>query len=140
MTDTIPPVRWPFDVQPACIGMVHLPALPGSPQSELPLSGIRARAVGEARMLADAGFDGVMVENFGDVPFFPDRVEPHTLTAMAVVVAEICQAVTIPVGVAGLVITSIILGVKKPWKEKKKVSLVPSLSPMAGGLSLQGSF
>jgi tetratricopeptide (TPR) repeat protein len=48
--------------------------------------------------------------------------------------------VMIPVGVAGLVITSIILGVKKPWKEKKKVSLVPSLSPMAGGLSLQGSF
>jgi tetratricopeptide (TPR) repeat protein len=48
--------------------------------------------------------------------------------------------ILIPVGVAGLVITSIILGVKKPWKEKKKVSLIPSLGPTAGGLSLQGSF
>jgi len=48
--------------------------------------------------------------------------------------------IMIPLGVAGLVVTSIVLGVKKPWKEKKKVSLLPALGPTAGGLSLQGSF
>ena len=50
--------------------------------------------------------------------------------------------VLIPVGVAGIVITSIVLGVKKPWKatESKKVSLVPCIAPGSGGLLLRGSF
>jgi hypothetical protein len=50
--------------------------------------------------------------------------------------------VLIPVGVAGIVITSIVLGVKKPWKatETKKVSLVPCLAPGSGGLLLRGTF
>ncbi|MBN1344402.1 MAG: BtpA/SgcQ family protein [Phycisphaerae bacterium] len=99
MPEAHPPVHWPFDASPACIGMVHLPPLPGSPQSVLSISAIGERAVEEARMLADAGCDGVMVENFGDVPFFAERVEPHTLTAMAVIVAEIRGAVAVPIGV-----------------------------------------
>lgn len=49
--------------------------------------------------------------------------------------------IMIPAGLAGIVITTIVLGVKKPWKEKnKKVSLAPCLSRQTGCLLLTGSF
>ena len=40
------------------------------------------RAEADANALAKAGFDGVIVENFGDVPFFPDVVPPETIAAL----------------------------------------------------------
>ena len=99
MTEIGRSVAWPFAAKPACIGMVHLPALPGSPRSRLPMATIRSQAVTEARMLAEAGFHGLIVENFGDAPFFATSVERHTLAAMAVIVADVCQVVSLPVGV-----------------------------------------
>ena len=48
--------------------MVHLPALPGAPGYGGRREAIRAAALGDARALAEAGFDGLLVENFGDVP------------------------------------------------------------------------
>ncbi len=60
---------------------------------------IRSRAVEEAKAFADAGCDGVLVENYGDAPFWPDRVEPHTLTCMATIVTDVVAAIAIPVGV-----------------------------------------
>jgi len=99
MTQTDKTARWPFSTRPICIGVVHLPALPGSPQSIQSIEEIRPRAVDEARMLSDAGFDGVVVENFGDTPFHADFVEPHTIAAMAIIVSDICRTVSVPVGV-----------------------------------------
>jgi len=83
----------------ALIGMVHLPALPGHPGAVQSLDAIVELAVRQARLLVSAGFDAVVVENFGDAPFFATQVEPHTIAAMAVVVREVCQAVDSPVGV-----------------------------------------
>ena len=42
---------------PQPVGMVHLPALPGSPRSELSIVAIEVAAIGEAGVLAEAGFD-----------------------------------------------------------------------------------
>jgi hypothetical protein len=90
------------------VGMVHLPPLPGAPRfagagaGSLPardMCGIRAHAVRDARLLCDCGFDAVMVENFGDHPFYGDRVPAETIAAMAVVVADVVQAVGGAVGV-----------------------------------------
>lgn len=81
------------------IGVVHLPALPGSPRAELSIAHIVERAVAEARIYTDAGFDGVIVENFGDVPFHGERVEPHTAVAMGRVVTAILNATNLAVGV-----------------------------------------
>lgn len=81
------------------IGMVHLPPLPGAARGGPPLREIIDRAAGEAAMLADAGFDGVIVENYGDMPFAADRVGPETIAALAVVVEHVVRAVRIPVGV-----------------------------------------
>jgi len=73
------------------IGMVHLPALPGAPRASLALGAIEARAVEEAGLLRDAGFDGVVIENFGDNPFFKSDVEPVTVAAMTRIVGSVCR-------------------------------------------------
>jgi hypothetical protein len=79
--------------------MVHLPPLPGSPRAALPMAKIIDQAVGEAKMLAQAGFGAVIVENFGDAPFAVHQVLPDTIAAMGIVVDHVASAVDIPVGV-----------------------------------------
>jgi membrane complex biogenesis BtpA family protein len=83
----------------ALIGMVHLPPLPGSPRAALLIEAIAERACREAETLARAGFDAVIVENFGDAPFFADDVPAVTVAAMAAVVARVRARVRVPVGV-----------------------------------------
>lgn len=89
-----------FSLPPrALIGMVHLAPLPGSPASELPLERICENARTDARMLADAGFDAIVVENFGDSPFRATTVDPHTIAAMTLVARSIRNEVSLPLGI-----------------------------------------
>ena len=81
----------------ALIGMVHLPALPGSAAHTLSLGEIIDRAIAESRMLEDAGFDAVVVENFGDAPFHATTVEPHTIASMAQCVRTVVGECGVPV-------------------------------------------
>jgi len=74
------------------IGMVHLPPLPGSPRWDGSMDKVVAAALADARALAEGGVDAVLVENFGDAPFTPGRVEPATVAAMSVVAAEVRKA------------------------------------------------
>ncbi len=71
------------------VGMVHLAALPGAPRHHLSMSQIEARAVEEARILHEMGFDACIIENFGDAPFHKEAVEPVTVAAMTRIVASI---------------------------------------------------
>ena len=84
---------------PLLIGMVHLPALPGSPANVRALEEIIEHARADARTLADAGFGALMVENFGDAPFSAGALEPVTIGTMAVVVRELLRTCDLPVGV-----------------------------------------
>ena len=84
---------WPL------VGMVHLRPLPGSPGASDDFAATRAAALADARALVAGGIDALMVENFGDTPFFPDAVPPVTVAAMTRVVAEIRDAVAVPLGV-----------------------------------------
>lgn len=90
--------RLPFE-RLRLIGMVHLPALPGSSGWVLPMRRIIDGAVDEARRLAEAGFDAVIVENFGDAPFSAEEVCRETVASMAVVVDHIVRSVEVTVGV-----------------------------------------
>ncbi|MEE9473799.1 MAG: BtpA/SgcQ family protein, partial [Acidimicrobiia bacterium] len=78
------------------IAVVHLPPLPGAPRysGDLSLKG----AVRDAGELEHAGFDSLIVENFGDVPFYPDDVPATTVAAMTRAVLAIQENVSIPVG------------------------------------------
>lgn len=81
------------------IGMIHLPALPGSANASQRVEDIGKRAVAEATLLARAGFDAVIVENFGDAPFAATEAPKESLAAMSIVVRDVVAAVRIPVGV-----------------------------------------
>jgi hypothetical protein len=78
---------------PSLVGVVHLPPLPGSPRARQDCSEIAAGAALDARALQKAGFDLVILENFGDAPFFAERVPAVTvsaITACAVAVRQAC--------------------------------------------------
>ena len=73
------------------IGMLHLPALPGSPKNQMDLRTITQRMLKDAETLTANGVHGLMLENFGDVPFYTTHVPPHTvaqITAVAVAVRQ----------------------------------------------------
>ncbi len=80
------------------IGMIHLGPLPGSPHAE-PLEHTIGRAVSDAGDLLEAGFDALLIENFGDTPFFADDVPQVTIAAMTRSVAAVADKVDIPFGV-----------------------------------------
>lgn len=83
----------------AIIGMVHLLPLPGAPGAR-PMDEVLERAIADARALVAGGVDGVMIENFGDTPFWKDAVPPVTIASMAVAVDAIRRRIgTTPVGV-----------------------------------------
>ena len=60
---------------------------------------ILERAVGDARILEEGGLHGILVENYGDVPFHPGRVPPETVAGLAVAVDRLRSTVSVPVGV-----------------------------------------
>ena len=60
-----------FTKKKPIIGMVHLRPLPGSPlydPASMGMKKILETAKEEAKMLEDAGVDGVQVENLWDIP------------------------------------------------------------------------
>jgi hypothetical protein len=71
------------------LGMVHLRPLPGSPRWGGSMDEVVEAAARDARALAGAGFDGVIVENYGDIPFEPGAVAPATVAALAACAREV---------------------------------------------------
>lgn len=84
---------------PSLIGMVHLQALPGSPQHRLPLTEIIHQAVQEAVILKEEGMEGILVENMHDRPYSSGRAGPETVASMTVACAAIREATGLPCGV-----------------------------------------
>jgi membrane complex biogenesis BtpA family protein len=81
------------------IGMVHLRALPGTPRHSLPVREICAIAAREARLLREAGFDAVLLENMHDVPYLRRHVGPEIVAAVTAALCAVREAVDCPVGV-----------------------------------------
>lgn len=52
----------------------------------------------DASLLVGAGFPSLMVENFGDVPFFADSVPPETIAAMTMAVSSVMEETGVPLG------------------------------------------
>jgi membrane complex biogenesis BtpA family protein len=89
---------------PSLIGVIHLPPLPGSPGANhlvatqaLQQAGLSA--VKEAIQLQRSGFDAIILENFGDIPFYKSTVPPETVASMAIIAAAVREAVKIPIGI-----------------------------------------
>ena len=80
------------------IGMVHLKPLPGSYLYGGDMEGVVEAALRDARTIENAGFDAVMVENFGDVPF-PKYADKTTVAAFTTVAKAIRDEVSLPLGI-----------------------------------------
>ncbi|MGH7245127.1 MAG: BtpA/SgcQ family protein [Phycisphaerales bacterium] len=84
----------------ALIGMVHVAALPGSPFARDPLSKIEATAREEAKVLIEAGFDALIVENMHDRPYVQPPHSPATIASMTVLCAAVKDVIgSAPMGV-----------------------------------------
>ncbi len=73
------------------IAVVHLPPLPGSPRA-IPLADVERTALSDARVLVDAGYTRLLVENFGDAPFFKSDISPLTTSCMTRVALRLRDA------------------------------------------------
>ncbi len=78
-----------FENPRAVVGMIHVGALPGTPRNAEALEAILARACDEARTLAHAGVDALMIENMHDVPYLKGAVGSEIVAAMTAVGAAV---------------------------------------------------
>ena len=86
------------------IGVIHLPPLPGSPGAadlspEEALSRAGLQAVKEAQVFTKSGFDAIILENFGDIPFYKTQVGPETIASLAVIAAAVRESTPLPLGI-----------------------------------------
>ena len=90
-----------FDQPKPIMGMIHLAPLPGAPRYDgQPLEDIYAAAVADALTMAEAGIDGITVENAFDLPFArPEAIGPETVAALAAACLRVVDAVDVPIGI-----------------------------------------
>jgi membrane complex biogenesis BtpA family protein len=83
------------------IGMLHLPPLPGAPMYRgESLDAIRVHVLRDVDALVAGGVHGLMIENFGDVPFYPGRVPACVIAHMTALAAEVRRAAPqLPLGI-----------------------------------------
>jgi uncharacterized protein len=81
------------------LGMIHMPPLPGAPNSELTMKELTKFALSEASKLERAGLDACIVENVGDTPLFKENLPPYTIAAMATVTKAVVEQTKMKVGV-----------------------------------------
>lgn len=70
------------------VGVVHVPAMPGDPLCQgWGFDEVERRALADAEALAEGGVDGIILENFGSVPFgrggAGERIPPHQTALLA---------------------------------------------------------
>jgi len=83
------------------IGVVHLQPLPGSPGYAGSRHAVRAAARRDAEALLEGGVDGLIVENFGDVPFHATDAGPAVVAEMTLIARDLAELAgpTRPLGV-----------------------------------------
>ena len=81
------------------IGMCHVPPLPGSPRFAGTFAEVSERVLRDAAALAEGGADGIFLENFGDVPFFPERVPAATVAHLAILAERLRTGIDLPLGI-----------------------------------------
>ncbi len=85
------------------IGVVHLAALPGDPlYRDGGFAGVLQRAMTDAEALVKGGATGMIIENFGSVPFAKgtagERLPAHAVAAMAQIADRCLGQFSVPVG------------------------------------------
>ncbi len=71
------------------IGMIHAPALPGTPMNTHSVDEICDYCVNEAKIYLECGVDALMIENMHDVPYLNSHVGPEIIATMTVLCREV---------------------------------------------------
>ena len=88
-----------FPSSKAIIGMIHIPALPGTPGGQsATFNALTKFALTELETLQKGGVDGVIVENFWDLPYYPNQVPTLTIAAMSAIIGQVVSMASVPVG------------------------------------------
>ncbi|WXG40616.1 MAG: BtpA/SgcQ family protein [Candidatus Freyarchaeum deiterrae] len=88
-----------FKCDKPLIGVIHLPPLPGSPRHELSLKEIYERALKDAEAYSTGGMNGLIIENYGDAPFYPNRVGIETVASMTYIATRLIEKIDLPLGI-----------------------------------------
>jgi len=87
-----------FD-RPSLIGVIHAPPLPGSPRYQGDWNNVCDRVFRDADAYRRGGVDGLILENYGDVPFFPAEVSVETIAHLTVLASRLKQINNLPLGI-----------------------------------------
>lgn len=88
-----------FPNEKPIIACIHLLPLPGAPLYGGNVSAIYEQAILEAEIFKQHGVHGLIVENFRDKPFFPDRVPAETIATLAGVARTLVKSTNLPIGI-----------------------------------------
>jgi len=88
-----------FGREKVTIGMLHLPALPGTPRYGGDTQTIIDTALREAEVYTKAGMHALMIENMHDVPYLNRRVGPEITAMMSVVAQKLKDNFDVPLGI-----------------------------------------
>jgi len=88
-----------FATSKPVIGVIHLLPLPGSPKFEGNLDVIIERALEEVQILSLGGVNGVIIENFHDVPFLKKEISKEQFGLMASIITLARKEINLPLGV-----------------------------------------
>ena len=89
--------RW--GIAKPLVGVVHLQPLPGSPGYGKSMAKVLARALQDASAYLEEGMHALLIENFGDRPFYPGRAPAETIASMAAIAREVRRLGRFPLGV-----------------------------------------
>ncbi len=84
------------------IACIHLMPLPGAPFYKGEMESVFETALQEVAIFKKYNVDGLIVENFRDMPFYPEKLPPETIAAMSAVIREIRNSFPGPIGVNAL--------------------------------------
>lgn len=84
---------------PLLIGMLHIPALPGSPRFSGDMKSVLDHVLADAEAWASSRVSHLMLENFGDVPFHAARVSPLTIAHMTAIAHSVRQRFSVSIGI-----------------------------------------
>ena len=88
-----------FNIYKPVIGMIHISALPGTPNFSGSVKQIIEQAKKEALIYKENGIDAIAIENMHDVPYLKRKVGPEITSLMSVIGYEVKNLTNLPCGI-----------------------------------------
>lgn len=88
-----------FQKKNTLTGMIHVPALPGTPAYKGDVKAILDKVTEETKIYADCGVDAIAIENMHDTPYLNRKVGPEIVSMMTMAAERVKKNCNLPVGI-----------------------------------------